>query len=184
HYGSLAEFFVLDCRQYRSADAGREGGGLDPHAYLLPTYDPAAIARMKDPSRTMLGAEQLAWLKSGLSGSTAKWKFVLSSVPLTSLLYFPYDHWDGYDAERYAILRFIDTSNISGVVFLSADIHGNAYNPDLTHFLRSTMHREFSPGFSVPEFIAGPIATETVAQELRNLGGSALGLTPQEADNN
>ena len=39
-YGALAEFFILDGRQYRSADAARVAGGglatLDPFGYFIP----------------------------------------------------------------------------------------------------------------------------------------------------
>lgn len=179
-YGALAEFFILDCRQYRSRDVGREGGGPDPRAFLLPTLEFETIVRLADPARTMLGADQLTWLKEGLKNSTASWKFVLSSVPFTSLLFIPYDRWDGYVAERYDLLRYIDTNNISGVVLMSADIHGNVYNPDVTYFLRNSIRQEFSPFFRVPEIIAGPIATDTLQQEIGDFGAAILGVNGGE----
>jgi len=179
-YGRLAEFFILDCRQYRSADVGREGGGPDPRAFFLPTLEIGTIIRLADPTRSMLGPEQLSWLKDGLARSTARWKFVLGSVPFTSLLFLPYDRWDGYVAERYDLLRFIDDQGITGVVLLSADIHGNVYNPDVTWFLRESLGQAFSPGFRVPELIAGPIATDTLEQEIRTLGASILGIPSEE----
>lgn len=119
-------------------------------------------------------AEQLAWLKQALLQSTATWKFVLSSVTFTSLLIYPQDRWDGYDAERYNLLRFIDDQGITGVVILAADIHGNVYNPDVTHVLRNAYRRSFSPGFAVPEFISCPIATDTLRQELGGIAGAIL----------
>jgi len=181
-YGSLAEFFILDCRQYRSADVGRQGGGPDPRAFLLPTLEFGTIALLADPARTMLGTEQLDWLKAGLASSTATWKFVLSSVPFSSLLFLPYDRWDGYVAERYDILRFIDLNNVTGVVLLSADIHGNVYNPDVTRFLRDTVRQEFSPCFRIPEFIAGPIATDTLREEIAGVGAAIFGIPTGEFD--
>lgn len=179
-YGALAEFFILDCRQYRSRDVSREGGGPDPRAFLLPTLEIETINRLADPSRTMLGAEQLAWLKNGLANSTATWKFVLSSVPFSSLLFLPYDRWDGYVAERYDLLRYIDTNGITGVVLMSADIHANVYNPDVTYFLRNTIRQEFSPCFRVPEIIAGPIATETLQNEIGGFIAGILGVSGAE----
>lgn len=181
-YGDLAEFFILDCRQYRSRDLGRDGGGIDPRAFFLPTLEIGTIIRLSDSTRTMLGKPQLTWLKEGLQHSPATWKFVLSSVPFTSLLVMPYDRWDGYDAERYDILRFIDTQGISGVVLLSADIHGNVYNPDVTHFLRASLREDFTPFFAVPEFIAGPIATETIRRELAFVGSFVFGIAVNEFD--
>lgn len=177
-YGSLAEFFVLDCRQYRSRDAGRDGGGLDPYGYVLGPPDPDEIAQLASPTRTMLGTAQLAWLKTGLASSTARWKFVLSSVTFTSLLIQPYDRWDGYDAERYDLLRYIDDQNIEGVVILSADIHGNTYNPDITYYLRNSLGQSFSPDFHVPEFVTGPVGQATIRQELSDVAGDYLDLPP------
>lgn len=181
-YGALAEFFILDCRQYRSRSVERDGGGIDPRAFVLPTLEVETIVRMGDPSRTMLGAEQLAWLKNGLQNSTAKWKFILSSVPFTSLLILPYDRWDGYVAERYDLLRFIDERAISGVVLLATDIHANLHNPDVTQFLRSTMLQDFSPCYGVPEFVAGPIGVDTLKQEARFFFGRFFDLNPTELD--
>ncbi|MEK6642280.1 MAG: alkaline phosphatase D family protein [Planctomycetota bacterium] len=177
-YGSLVEFFVLDCRQYRSRDAGRDGGDIDPYGFILPTRDPAVIARLQDPSRTMLGAAQLAWLKQGLAASTARWKFILSSVTFTSLLVMPYDRWDGYDAERFDLLHFIDENRIDGAVLLSADIHGNTYNPDVTYYLRNSLGQSFTPDFRVPEFVTGPIGQATIRQEISEFAAGTLNLPP------
>lgn len=181
-HGALAEFFLLDCRQYRSRDAGRDGGGLDPYGYVLGPPEPDTIARIEDPSRTMLGTAQFAWLKAGLAASTARWKFVLSSVTFTSLLIQPYDRWDGYDAERYDLLKYIDDQKIEGVVILSADIHGNTYNPDVTYYLRNSLGQTFSQGFRVPEFVTGPIGQATIRQELGEVAADYLNLPPWLAD--
>jgi alkaline phosphatase D len=181
-YGSLAEFFILDCRQYRSADLSRDGGGIDPRGFFLPLREANIVSRLQDSNRTMLGAAQLAWLKTALIASTAKWKFILSSVPFTSLLIRPYDRWDGYEAERYDLLRFIDESGVSGVVLLSADIHANLHNPDVTRFQRSRLGAEYSPCFAVPEFVAGPIATRTFRQEVDIFGGQLFGQSPGDLE--
>jgi alkaline phosphatase D len=181
-YGGLAEFFILDCRQYRSRDVGRMGGGFDPRAFFLPTFELGTIIEIHNPSRTMLGAQQLQWLKDGLLRSTATWKFILSSVSFTSLLVYPQDRWDGYDAERYDLLRFIDTHGVRGVVLLSADIHGNIYNPDVTRFLRNDLAEYFSPGFGVPEFVTGPIATDTLQQEVEEIVASAFDRPAEQVD--
>jgi hypothetical protein len=166
-YGDLAEFFILDCRQYRSRDLSRDGGGIDPRAFFLPTLEMARSLGCRT-----LHARCLASRNSPSSGwserSTATWKFVLA--PFLHLLVMPYDRWDGYDAERYDILRFIDLEGITGVVLLSADIHGNVYNPDVTHYLRNTLREGFSVGCVIPEFIAGPIATETIRREIGFIG--------------
>ena len=97
-WGSGADFFALDCRQYRSPQSDPEG-----------------------PAKTMLGARQKAWLKDGLRASRAPAKFLLSSVPLQG----PWgaDRWAGYATERDELLRFIRDERIRGVIVLSGDVH-------------------------------------------------------------
>jgi alkaline phosphatase D len=98
-WGPAADFFVLDCRQYRHPKGEAEGAG-----------------------KTMLGARQKAWLKDGLRASRAPFKFVLSSVPLHG----PWgpDRWAGYATERDELIAFVRTQRIEGVIVLSADVHG------------------------------------------------------------
>ncbi len=97
-WGPGADFFVLDCRQYRSPQRDADG-----------------------PGKTMLGARQKAWLKERLRASRAPFKFVLSSVPLHG----PWgpDRWAGYARERDELLAFVRSERIRGVVVLSADVH-------------------------------------------------------------
>jgi alkaline phosphatase D len=97
-WGSAAEFFVLDCRQYRHPKGRADG-----------------------PAKTMLGARQKAWLKDGLRISRAPFKFVLSSVPLHG----PWgpDRWDGFAHERDELLAFVRQERIEGVIVLSTDVH-------------------------------------------------------------
>src|SRR5438132_13582436 len=59
-YGGLATFFVLDTRQYRSPEIA-----LCKELDQTPSgYCPASV----DPTRTMLGLSQRAWLLKGLGG--------------------------------------------------------------------------------------------------------------------
>jgi alkaline phosphatase D len=80
-WGSGADFFALDCRQYRSPQSDPEG-----------------------PAKTMLGARQKAWLKDELRASRAPAKF-----PLVGALARPWgaDRWAGYATERDELLRFV-----------------------------------------------------------------------------
>jgi alkaline phosphatase D len=69
---------------------------------------------------TMLGKAQKDWLFKGLADSSAMFKFVATSVPMAG---GGIDRWDGYPVERAELLRFIKQKRITGVVFLSADLH-------------------------------------------------------------
>jgi alkaline phosphatase D len=69
---------------------------------------------------TMLGKAQKDWLFKALAGSSAIFKFVATSVPMAG---GGIDRWDGYPTERAELLRFIKEKRITGVIFLSADLH-------------------------------------------------------------
>jgi alkaline phosphatase D len=133
-HGALAEIFILDTRQYRSGNCQRDG-----------------------PDKTMLGARQRRWLTEGLGTSTAVWKLVASSVPLSITKAWPCgDSWaashllvrsTGFAQERDAILRDLRDRGVANVVFLVADVH----------FALVAAHEPWS-GFRFYELIAGPLA--------------------------
>ena len=156
-YGADLELFILDTRQYRSRDTDPDG-----------------------PAKTMLGAAQLQWLLNGLAQSTATWKLVATSVPLS----IPKgganynDGWSsgpngpGFESERQVMVDAIVRQRIKNVVFIAGDVHyvqANAYDPD----------RDGTIDFH--EFVAGPLSArpgrETPARDtlhptsLTNQGG-------------
>jgi len=154
-WGNDVELFILDERQYRSTEAickDAEGKTLS-----LPSIEGDAACKqgLSDPSRTMLGKEQKEWLKQALLSSTAKFKFIISEVPLSQFLLLPYDRWEGYPAERQELLNFISDNRIKNVIFLVTDLHGAVVN---------TLEN------GCKEVIVGPIARETIGQELESLG--------------
>lgn len=180
-WGETAEFFLLDGRQYRSADVsdlcggdivpalgapGVEQGGLRALAGLPERTDRQCLAALEDPSRTMLGAEQLAWLERGLLASDATWKFVVNSTPIMELFVQPYDRWEGYAAERRALLGFIVQHDIRNVVFLTTDWHA-------TIFGEVRLNSFSNPKAAAYEFIVGPIATTPLQQDIERVAGEA-----------
>ena len=126
-YGAHADFFILDTRSYR-----------DPNV----NWDPNP--RTLEP-KSMLGAEQFAWLQQGLAESEATWKFIVTSVPLSYPTGFPQpevdgrDGWanfterSGYETELMALLFYIESQGLHNVVFLAGDTHwpfALSYDPD------------------------------------------------------
>ncbi|PYO30787.1 MAG: glycerophosphodiester phosphodiesterase, partial [Candidatus Rokuibacteriota bacterium] len=113
-WGSLLEVFILDTRQYRSPNTEPDG-----------------------PAKTMLGAAQKRWLIDSVAASTATWKVVVSSVPLSvptggkahdswsnaNVLGFPEENATGFALERDAILRGFRERGVENLVFLAADVH-------------------------------------------------------------
>lgn len=127
-WGRLAELTLLDLRSYRSKQRTPAEGGFD------------------DPSRTITGDAQMAWLKSGLTSSSARWKLVGNSVMITpislsglesefleaigELIGLPVggvaanaDAWDGYTADRQELLAHLKDNRVRNTVFLTGDIH-------------------------------------------------------------
>ena len=167
-WGDVAEFFLLDARQYRSGQAYV----TEPACISMgePVVLPGATcqAEIDNPSRTYLGATQLAWLENGLQNSTATWKFVMNGPLISTLIFLPYDRWDGYTAERFALLEFIAVNDVRNVVFLSTDIHAAIVNnvvelPGL------------SPGARIRELVSGAIGMDPIFRELPS---SILPLVP------
>jgi alkaline phosphatase D len=126
-YGGHADFFILDTRSHRDPNVN-----WDPHPRT-------------QKAKTMLGAEQFAWLQKELAASKATWKFIVSSVPLAYPTGFPqpevdgYDGWanngnrSGYETELMALLFYLSNQRIRNVVFLTGDTHwpfALSYDPD------------------------------------------------------
>ncbi|NEE04719.1 alkaline phosphatase D family protein [Phytoactinopolyspora halotolerans] len=118
-YGQLAEFTMLDGRQYRS-DQPCEGS--------TSTCD----GRF-DPDATMLGGKQRDWLIDGLSSSSARWKIVGNQTVMAQTDRDPdedvtevwVDAWDGYVVERGAVLTEAHDRGVDNLVVVTGDRHSN-----------------------------------------------------------
>jgi alkaline phosphatase D len=180
-WGRLVEFFLLDGRQYREPSAENAcGSNPDPLGTVLgPLAVDQACAAQLSAERSLLGAEQFEWLTQGLLESTAAVKFIANDVPLSYFGVLPYDRWDGYDAERQALLNFIDAHEIRGVVFLTTDFHSNWYNPDLLeYFRRERPDYDLANDVLVAEAIVGPVGVPTLHQTVLELAAAALEWPP------
>ncbi|MEU0083566.1 alkaline phosphatase D family protein [Streptomyces sp. NPDC006274] len=117
HFGQLAQFDVLDTRQYRSDQAyGDRAHVSGPES--------------EDPSRTMTGAQQERWLIDGWRASTATWNVVpqqvnfsrraldLEADPRLSM-----DAWDGYPASRDRVLDGARSAGVENLMVLTGDVH-------------------------------------------------------------
>ena len=123
--GDLAELFLIDTRSRRDA--------------------PARFGAAADPTRTQLGPEQRAWLFGGLDSSAARWKLIgngsmfspiwvdgFPDAAMPALLKLKLihddgkgcdpDQWEGYPAERLALVDVL-ARRPGEVVIFSGDIH-------------------------------------------------------------
>jgi phosphodiesterase/alkaline phosphatase D-like protein len=127
-WGDLVEVFMTDQRSFRDPTLP-EAGPLGTS-----TADEPAIL---DPSRTMLGVEQRDWLVDGLVSSPAQWKLIGSQLmfwpwrtlprrpgqPRGSGTFLNLTQWDGYSAERSAILDALAAGDVRDTLMVSGDSH-------------------------------------------------------------
>lgn len=185
HWGKDVDLMILDTRSCRSASVKEQCPGLAPGLLdLAPTLPPELRARfgpffapmapsgcleaITDPSRTMLGHRQKALFKEALLNSGARFKFVISTVPIQQLYSLPFDRWEGYAAERKEILEFIRDRNIKNVIFLTADLHYSAINEVF-------IDRFTDPAPIADEFMTGPVANLTFEEQTLRRFGPAVG---------
>jgi alkaline phosphatase D len=138
-WGQRLEIFLLDTRSRRDANAAADDG--------------------PDP-KTMLGAEQRAWLERSVAASDATWKVVVSSVPISaptgSSGEAARDGWaghlgpTGYERELAALLRSFARARVRNLLFLTTDVH-------YAQILRYAPFDD-APGFAFHEAMVGPAA--------------------------
>jgi alkaline phosphatase D len=127
-WGRLARFHVLDDRQYRAYEACPKPGMGGSNS-----VSPRACPSLLDPSRTMLGREQEAWLESGLKTSKARWNILAqqtlmaqsTQVPLTQPDggRFWTDGWDGYPMARRRLFDTLVNTRAANPLVLGGDVH-------------------------------------------------------------
>ncbi|MFM1801225.1 MAG: Alkaline phosphatase, partial [Planctomycetota bacterium] len=120
--GQLAEFYVLDTRQYRTDQPNGDRKS--------PVNDDA-----RRPSNSLLGSQQGGWLRSQMLQSKGIWNVLAQQVMMgvvnvsrTEEAGYSMDQWPGYFAEREEIMRFLNTRRVSNPVVLTGDIHSNWVN--------------------------------------------------------
>jgi alkaline phosphatase D len=163
-WGRHVEVLLLDTRGQREANAAPDTG--------------------REP-KSLLGPAQRTWLEAALAASTATWKVVVSSVPMS----IPTgegvrDGWadgggsSGFERELVAILRAAARDGVRGLVWITTDVH----------FATGLRYRPFADArdFVVHEFASGPLAAglfpkETLDPTLRPVRLFFHGPRPGEA---
>lgn len=129
-FGDLADFHLLDTRQYRDRQAcapkGGGGGG---------SVKQEACAELQEAGRSMLGMAQERWLADSLQASARRaprWT-VIAQETLFCQRYAPgkngpssdTDSWDGYPASRQRVIDALAHSKAPNPVMLGGDLHSN-----------------------------------------------------------
>lgn len=127
-FGRLAEFFVLDTRQYRTdqpcGDGRRE-----------------VCAEALSPDATLLGQHQREWLLRGLGRSSGRWNVLAQQVMMARVDLEPgpeimhsMDQWPGYEVDRRRVLKHLLEHKVANPIVLTGDIHSNWANELIADF--------------------------------------------------
>lgn len=149
-YGNV-EIFALDLRSQRSPNLNSINKNTTTGLWeFTPPAGHSILGRDNAPGS---GESQLTWFLNGLLNSTAKWKFILSSVPfnkgqlqgiqmgitlqdsILGLQELPpgtrgifaamelADKWVGFPEDLDTVLSFVNNNQIKNVIVLSGDSH-------------------------------------------------------------
>lgn len=121
--GDLLRVYLLDARQYRTPQACPK---INRHGSQVVTQ----CAELRDPTQSLLGQAQEAWLGQAFGGSRARWNLIGQQG-----LFAPFDEtpgaergaftdlWDGYPLARERVLAQMQSSSLRNPVFAGGDMH-------------------------------------------------------------
>ena len=143
-YGDIAEFNMLDTRQYRDDQPCGDGEQFRCDANF---------------TATKLGAAQRQWLLDGMGASQARWNVLAQGTMMGELrhnaegTYFWQDAWDGYPGERSRILQRIHDMGVQNPVSIAGDWHST-----FVHNLKADYEDESAPVVAT-EFVGTSISS-------------------------
>jgi alkaline phosphatase D len=123
-FGGLAQFHMLDDRQYRSYQPctlpGRGGSSVVGDE----------CAERTDPRLTLLGETQERWLEASLDRSRARWNVIGQQTIMAQIDRKPgegrgfwTDGWDGYPQARRRLLDYVGRRKPANPVVIGGDVH-------------------------------------------------------------
>jgi alkaline phosphatase D len=182
-WGSLAQFQIIDDRQYRGFPACQPPGLAEAHQKYRSLIDPCPDLR--DPKRTMLGNRQERWLMDRLSDTPAQWNILAQQTLMHQQAridpahpergkQYGADTWSGFPAARDRIFRRWGDTGTSNPLALGGDIHAFAaadiHHPD----------RPDDPPIAA-EFVGGAITSLLHDNSFKDLASSnGLGFAEDE----
>lgn len=127
-FGDLAEFFVLDTRQYRT-DQPCGDGNKQP------------CEEVYSEKATLTGAAQEQWLVDGFGQSRARWNVLAQQVMMArvdrapgDVQAFSMDQWPGYEQNRRRILKAFARRPEANPLVITGDIHSHWANNLIADF--------------------------------------------------
>ncbi len=134
-WGKYLEIFLLDTRQYRDANTALDEAGA---------------------GKTMLGPVQRRWLEEAVAASTATWKVIVASVPLSIPTgeavrdgFASGDSPTGFEHEAAELFSVLHERGVRNSLWLTTDVH----------FATGFLYRPFGDDatWETRELITGPL---------------------------
>lgn len=158
-WGALLRIHLVDDRQYRSPQACSAPGFAGSRTVG------AECTQRLEPGRTLLGAEQEAWLARSMQTSRGQWNLLAQQTLLGRADSRPgpaegwwTDGWDGYPVARRRLLESVRQSGAANPLALGGDVHA---------FYAGELHEDFDRPGPTPgmlEFVGGAITSQSWAQ--------------------
>jgi alkaline phosphatase D len=178
-FGRLAEFMMLDDRQYRSPQACPRAGRGGSHR-----VDPTRCPTLRAPARSMLGAAQERWLEGCLSASRARWNLLGQQTLFSTADRDPgpgesfwTDGWDGYPAARRRLIEALRAHRVENPLFIGGDMHAN-WVCDV-----QAQGADGASGADRADLRSGIVATEFCGTSITSQGRAQAGLERIRAAN-
>ncbi len=154
-----------------------------------------------NPERTLLGAEQEAWLATRLRTSPARWKFIGQGVMFAQLklqgaplaagggVFVNSDQWDGYQPARdriYSVLKGAPAQGqapVDNVVILTGDIHSSwaadlTQDPNNTNLATGGYNGATGEGSRAVEFVGTSITSPGLSDPSGSTAGFLRSVNP------
>ncbi|MCA8995663.1 MAG: alkaline phosphatase D family protein [Planctomycetaceae bacterium] len=184
-WGRLANFHVLDTRQYRTDQPNGD-------------HQKPMEGKVFDQNGTILGPKQERWLMKNLLQSPSIWNVLAQQVMMAPLNrgvpeapLYSMDQWPGYEVSRRRLLQFFESRRIPNPVVLTGDIHVNWVNDLLldfedenspivaTEFVGTAMTSGGNGGNVIPEYERAKDQNSFVKWYNSNRGYVTCELTPE-----
>ncbi|MCP3734578.1 alkaline phosphatase D family protein [Sphingomonas sp. RP10(2022)] len=160
-WGRLAQFQIVDDRQYRGPRACQPPGLVEAHQRYRNLIGPCAD--LDAQNRTMLGDAQERWLMQALGQTRAQWNVLAQQTLMHQQgridaehpergVQYSADNWSGYPAARDRVFRRWVEAKTPNPIALGGDIHA---------FAAADVHDPGRPGGPpiAAEFVGGSITS-------------------------
>jgi alkaline phosphatase D len=168
-FGDLFRYLALDTRTYRMPHPCGEGD-------VFQRYLPIGCKALDDAGRSILGADQRAWLVDRLAAPGALWRVLgnqtfFGTLKVAGGVPINVDAWDGFEDERRWLMNEVKRRGVENLVIVTGDLHS---------YIASTVKVDYSKPADDDNLVGVEFMTPSVTSAalfdllLKGLGSSPL----------